>query len=82
MAEGTVFNPPLLEYFYKDDENHDPQVTIDQILAAGLTIGGRSLKRSDIEKIGLMTTCVFEILERAWSKRDCTLVDMKASQWC
>jgi phosphoribosylaminoimidazole-succinocarboxamide synthase len=34
--EGTRFEPVMVEFFYKDDAQHDPLVTDDQIVEMGL----------------------------------------------
>jgi phosphoribosylaminoimidazole carboxylase/phosphoribosylaminoimidazole-succinocarboxamide synthase len=77
VNEGYRFTPPLSEYFFKDDENHDPQWSYEQLVEAKLMIGGKTIGAREVEMIGHTTVCVFEILERAWAALDCTLVDMK-----
>jgi len=61
----------------KDDANHDPQWTEEQILAAGITLSGVTIGAVELDVLCKTTTAVFEILERAWATQDCTLVDMK-----
>src|SRR6185436_3325912 len=36
IAEGTRFDPPLVEFFLKDDARHDPQLTPEQIAEQGI----------------------------------------------
>ena len=66
---------------FQDDANHDPQWSTEQIVAAKLqyeTSKGTVVITK--EKLALMlkqTSTIFEILERAWRTKDCTLVDMK-----
>lgn len=77
MTEGYRFSPPLSEYFFKDDANHDPQWSYEQLVEAKLNMDGITIGPKQVEIIGYTTRCVFEILERAWASLNCTLVDMK-----
>lgn len=77
VSEGYRFTPPKLEFFYKDDANHDPQWSEDQILAAGITLAGVTIGTVELDVLSKTTIAVFEILERAWTTQDCTLIDMK-----
>lgn len=62
---------------FKDDANHDPQWSEDQIIAAGMTLAGITITAVELDVISKTTIAVFEILERAWATQDCTLIDMK-----
>ncbi|XP_065188833.1 multifunctional protein ADE2-like [Sycon ciliatum] len=77
VKEGHRFAPPLLEYFFKDDEAGDPQWSYQQIVAAAMDCGGVVIKEHHLDEMSRMTVTVFEILERAWASLGCTLVDMK-----
>lgn len=77
VKEGYRFAPPLLETFFKDDANHDPQWSRAQILEAGLKYGGITIGERELEIMSSTAVAVFEILEKAWATLDCTLVDMK-----
>ena len=61
----------------KDDANHDPQWTEEQILAADLTLSGVTIGAVELDVLCKTTSAVFEILERVWATQDCTLVNMK-----
>ena len=61
----------------KDDANHDPQWTEDQILAARITLAGVTITSVELDVLAKTTVAVFEILERAWTSQNCTLIDMK-----
>lgn len=77
VPEGYRFNPPLQETFYKDDANHDPQWSEQQIISAGFKLNGVTIGKDEVDIMQRMTLAVFEILERAWATRDCALIDMK-----
>jgi phosphoribosylaminoimidazole-succinocarboxamide synthase len=71
IVEGTRFEPTVVEFFYKDDAQHDPLVTDEQILAMGLATA------SEIDLLRDSGRRVFEVLETAWAKLDVALVDLK-----
>lgn len=71
VAEGTRFDPPLVEYFLKDDARHDPQISADEIAAQGIA------SAEDVAWIQQQGIRVFETLERAWAEQQVTLVDLK-----
>ncbi|CAH1778055.1 unnamed protein product [Owenia fusiformis] len=77
VKEGYRFCPPKQETFYKDDENHDPQWSYEQVLEAKMQHGGRVINRDDIDIMSHTTVCVFEVLEKMWRSLDCSLIDMK-----
>ena len=39
--------------------------------------GGITIGPDEVVAMGKMTVAVFEILEKAWSSLDCSLIDMK-----
>lgn len=77
VPEGYRFNPPLQETFFKDDANHDPQWSEQQIISAGFNLNGLVIGKDEVDIMRRTTLTVFEVLERAWSTRDCALIDMK-----
>jgi phosphoribosylaminoimidazole carboxylase/phosphoribosylaminoimidazole-succinocarboxamide synthase len=77
VKEGFRFNPPKLEFFFKDDANHDPQWSREQILENKLTCAGVVIGPHEVDIMSRTTVCVFEIIERAWASVDCALIDMK-----
>ncbi|XP_001607772.1 multifunctional protein ADE2 [Nasonia vitripennis] len=77
VPEGFRFNPPLQETFFKDDENHDPQWSQEQIVSAGFKLNGVTIGKDEYDIMLRTTLVVFEVLERAWATRDCALIDMK-----
>jgi len=77
VPEGYRFNPPLQETFFKDDANHDPQWSDQQIISAGFQLGTVKITKDEVDIMKRTTLVVFEILERAWAIRDSALIDMK-----
>ncbi|XP_032674488.1 multifunctional protein ADE2 [Odontomachus brunneus] len=77
VPEGYTFNPPLQETFFKDDANHDPQWSDQQIISAGFKFGGVKITRDEVDIMKRTALVVFEILEKAWATRNCALIDMK-----
>jgi phosphoribosylaminoimidazole-succinocarboxamide synthase len=71
VTEGQRFDPPLVEFFLKDDANHDPLIAEEAIVAGG---------HATAEEVAAMVAAVrrvFVILEAAWAGQDVTLVDLK-----
>jgi phosphoribosylaminoimidazole-succinocarboxamide synthase len=71
VARGTMLIPRIVEFFFKDDANHDPLIEPDAIVAQQL---------ASPQEIGVMSELariVYEILAHAWRRRDTLLVDLK-----
>jgi len=77
VKEGYRFSPLKLETFFKDDANHDPQWSDEQLICAELTVGDLKITRTEVEIMHKTTACIFEVLEKAWATLDCSLIDMK-----
>jgi len=77
VKEGFRFNPPKQETFFKDDANHDPQWSEEQLVSAEMKVGGITIGKDEVDFMNRTTLVVFEVLERAWSSIDCALIDMK-----
>lgn len=71
VPEGTRFEPVLVEFFLKDDANHDPQID-----AAGIVERGFA-SADDVAHMQREGVRVFEILEDRWADHDVQLVDLK-----
>ena len=71
VAEGQPFDPPLVEFFLKDDAAHDPQISAAEIVAQGIA----SVAEVDQMIAGGRAVCA--ALARAWAVQDVTLVDLK-----
>ncbi|GAC1363654.1 MAG: phosphoribosylaminoimidazolesuccinocarboxamide synthase [Herpetosiphon sp.] len=70
-VEGQRFDPPLVEFFVKDDANHDPQIQPHAIPAGGFATA------TEVTNITVLGLRVFQLLEQAWSREQITLVDLK-----
>ncbi|KAJ2946685.1 hypothetical protein O0L34_g12746 [Tuta absoluta] len=77
VPEGFRFTPPKQETFFKDDANHDPQWSEEQIVCAKFKFNGLEIGQDEVDYMRRSTILVFEILEKAWALRDCALIDMK-----
>ncbi|PBC25639.1 bifunctional phosphoribosylaminoimidazole carboxylase/phosphoribosylaminoimidazole succinocarboxamide synthetase [Apis cerana] len=77
VPEGYRFNPPLQETFFKDDINHDPQWSEEQIISANFKLNELIIGKDEFDIMQHTALTVFEILERTWASRDCALIDMK-----
>jgi len=71
LAEGTRFEPPLVEYFLKDDSAHDPLVSAAELVASNHATA------DDVAHMAAVARQVFLLLEQAWAAHDVTLVDLK-----
>jgi len=71
VAEGARFEPTVVEFFYKDDAQHDPLVTDEQILEMGVATA------KELDAMRQVGRRVFEIIEHEWAGQDVTLVDLK-----
>jgi phosphoribosylaminoimidazole-succinocarboxamide synthase len=71
IARGTILIPRVIEFFLKDDANHDPLIEPDAIIAQGIATAQELGVMSELARI------VYEILAHAWRRRDTLLVDLK-----
>jgi phosphoribosylaminoimidazole-succinocarboxamide synthase len=69
--EGTRFDPPLVEFFLKDDARHDPQLTPAEITAAHVALP------AEVEHMAEQARRIFLVLEHAWAEQDIVLCDLK-----
>lgn len=76
--EKFQFNPPLIEFFLKDDARHDPFMEPFTILHEKITSRNkRPLTIESLQTLESLCQLVFELLERAWAHQNVTLVDLK-----
>ncbi|MBX0326995.1 phosphoribosylaminoimidazolesuccinocarboxamide synthase [Oscillochloris sp. ZM17-4] len=71
VAEGQPFDPPLVEFFLKDDAAHDPQISEGEIVSQGIA------SAEDVQRMIAVGREVCAALARAWARQDVTLVDLK-----
>jgi phosphoribosylaminoimidazole-succinocarboxamide synthase len=71
LAEGTVLNTPLVEYYYKSDELGDPLLTRDRIFLLNLVTEER------LAEIENLAQKINQNLQSFFNKCQITLVDFK-----
>jgi phosphoribosylaminoimidazole-succinocarboxamide synthase len=71
ITAGSLLVPRLIEFFIKDDANHDPQIDAEAIVAQGIAT---PQELGTITEIARMT---YEILAHAWRRHNTLLVDLK-----
>jgi phosphoribosylaminoimidazole-succinocarboxamide synthase len=71
LQRGSLLVPRMVEFFLKDDAQHDPLITPDQIVAQNIANPAEISAMTEIARL------TFEILAHAWRKRDVLLVDLK-----
>ena len=70
-SEGSRFDPVLVEFFIKDDANHDPQISEAEMVERD--VAGAEEVAEMIEQ----ARRVFGLLEGAWAALDVALIDLK-----
>jgi phosphoribosylaminoimidazole-succinocarboxamide synthase len=71
VQRGMLLVPRVIEFFVKDDANHDPQIAPEEIIARGIATPAEVGAMSELARL------TFDILTHAWRKRDVLLVDLK-----
>jgi phosphoribosylaminoimidazole-succinocarboxamide synthase len=71
VTGGSILIPRVIEFFLKDDANHDPLIEADAIVAQGIATP------QELGTIGELARIAYEILAHAWRRRDTLLVDLK-----
>ncbi len=71
LQRGALLVPRVIEFFIKDDANHDPLIEPEQIMSGGIAA---PVEVGAISEIARLT---FDILAHAWRRRDTLLVDLK-----
>ena len=71
VQRGMLLVPRVIEFFVKDDANHDPQISPDEIVSRGIASPAEVGAMSELARL------TFDILSHAWRKRDVLLVDLK-----
>ena len=70
-VEGQRFDPLVVEFFFKDDANHDPLMSVAELDAAGIATAERCAA------LGRIARRVFLAIEQAFAAQTITLVDLK-----
>ncbi len=71
IQRGSLLVPRMIEFFLKDDANHDPLIEADAIVAGNYATAQEIATMSELARI------TYEILAHAWRRRDTLLVDLK-----
>jgi phosphoribosylaminoimidazole-succinocarboxamide synthase len=71
IQRGSLLVPRMIEFFIKDDANHDPLIETDAIVAQGLATPQEVATMTELARI------TYEVLAHAWRRRDALLVDLK-----
>ena len=71
VSEGQRFDPLLVEFFFKDDANHDPLMTSAELAAAGIASEQRTSELATIART------VFLAIESAFAAQQISLIDLK-----
>ena len=71
VARGMLLVPRVIEFFIKDDANHDPMISPDAIVAQNVA------SPHEVAAMSEMARLTFDILTHAWRRRDVLLVDLK-----
>ncbi|HTW85642.1 MAG TPA: phosphoribosylaminoimidazolesuccinocarboxamide synthase [Candidatus Sulfotelmatobacter sp.] len=71
IARGSLLVPRMIEFFFKNDAEHDPLIEPDAIVAQGIATPQELATMTELARI------TYEILAHAWRRRDALLVDLK-----
>ena len=71
IQRGALLVPRMIEFFIKDDANHDPQIEPDAIVAQGIATPQEIATMQELARI------TFDILAHAWRRHNALLVDLK-----
>ncbi len=71
IQRGALIVPRMIEFFLKDDANHDPLIEPEQVVAQGIATP------TEVGVMSELARMTFEILAHAWRRRDTLLVDLK-----
>ena len=71
LKEGLDLNPPIFEFFFKDDDLHDPMINEHHIISFDWAT------KAQIEEMKKKTFRVNEILKKLFSNAEMILVDYK-----
>jgi phosphoribosylaminoimidazole-succinocarboxamide synthase len=71
VSEGTVFDPPVVEFFLKDDARGDPMINESHIVALKLA------SKSEVDQMVEVILKANEVLKKFLESKGMTLLDFK-----
>ncbi len=71
FEQGTKFDPPVVEFFYKDDDLHDPLITRAHVRVLGLATP------EELDRLEALALRVNDELKALFDRADLQLVDYK-----
>ncbi len=71
IARGAILVPRMVEFFFKDDANHDPLIEPDEIVAREIATPQEIAMMTEVARL------TFDILAHAWRRHNTLLVDLK-----
>ncbi|MFM2309047.1 MAG: hypothetical protein RLY87_1168 [Chloroflexota bacterium] len=71
VTEGQRFDPLVVEFFFKDDANHDPLMTTAELAAAGIANVALT------NELAAIARTVFVAIEAAFATQNISLIDLK-----
>lgn len=71
LEEGRVLNPPVFEFFYKDDKLGDPMLSASAVVSLGLA------SQDELNTMQALTLKINEILRQTFADANMDLVDFK-----
>jgi phosphoribosylaminoimidazole-succinocarboxamide synthase len=71
VQRGMLLVPRVLEFFIKDDANHDPMISPEEIVSRNVA------GPHEVAAMSEMARLTFDILSHAWRRRDVLLIDLK-----
>jgi phosphoribosylaminoimidazole-succinocarboxamide synthase len=71
FESGTVFDKPIVEFFYKDDEKHDPMINEDHFELLGIA------EYDEVLKIKEIIRQVNKVMKRFFNDLNIDLIDFK-----
>jgi phosphoribosylaminoimidazole-succinocarboxamide synthase len=70
-TEGQTFEPPIVEFFLKDDALHDPLITLHEILERGIA------SEPEVRQMEDLARRAFLVIEACWARLGVEMVDLK-----
>ena len=71
IKEGLIFEEPIVEFYYKNDQLHDPIVNNNHIISFGWS------NKTELKEINLISLKVNNILRKKFAEFSISLIDFK-----